>query len=365
MKNQGPQATPELSASLRTQSVQLVSRYALWILGFVVILEFIVEVGLYHKSVFIMDSGSFRLRLSFILQILAWLVGRSKGPKLQAFLILAGLYYCYLIFPIFDIGSDATANAPEHYFLLPIMMLILGLLPLLMYDLNMDRTTLIGWQAVFISTFIIAFAVVVDRLAEGPEAYLAEMAKQNYKAGLGFFGCYVFVQVMIIQYKRAQYSFQNQIQVVHQVTQQNLLLMEKQNHRLKEQQQSLQHLQKEEGDTYRELEERVAERTEELEKQNKLFLEYNFMHSHVVKAPMARIKGLLQLLPLVETREERKEIESMMRKDFKEFNHAVDAIANVVLAQDDAILDEIRESAHSLYEEVEQKAPDKSNNHLS
>ncbi|MBY0424144.1 MAG: tetratricopeptide repeat protein, partial [Cytophagales bacterium] len=46
------------------------------------------------------------------------------------------------------------------------------------------------------------------------------------------------------------------------------------------------------------LEEKVAHRTRELEEQNKKLLDYNFMNSHVLRSPVARLKGLFNLIEM-------------------------------------------------------------------
>lgn len=46
------------------------------------------------------------------------------------------------------------------------------------------------------------------------------------------------------------------------------------------------------------LEEAVRQRTAELEKQNRQLTEYAFINSHLLRAPLARVLGLLQLIQL-------------------------------------------------------------------
>jgi PAS domain S-box-containing protein len=65
--------------------------------------------------------------------------------------------------------------------------------------------------------------------------------------------------------------------------------IEKQNHKLKEQR-------KENIRINNNLEQRVAERTEQLEKQNKQLTEYAFINAHLLRAPVCNILGLVDLL---------------------------------------------------------------------
>jgi len=55
------------------------------------------------------------------------------------------------------------------------------------------------------------------------------------------------------------------------------------------------------------LEERVYERTEELEHQNKQLAEYAFINSHLLRAPLASILGVIDLLSRTELTKEQKE----------------------------------------------------------
>lgn len=52
------------------------------------------------------------------------------------------------------------------------------------------------------------------------------------------------------------------------------------------------------------LEERVHDRTKELEKQNELLIEYSFINSHLLRGPICTIKGLVSLLEMAELKNE-------------------------------------------------------------
>ena len=76
-----------------------------------------------------------------------------------------------------------------------------------------------------------------------------------------------------------------------------------------------------------ELEKRVFDRTKDLEEQNKRLTEYAFMHAHVLRAPISRIRGLMHLLPLTKDESEEKKIRLMLTESMTELEEAVRTIS--------------------------------------
>lgn len=73
--------------------------------------------------------------------------------------------------------------------------------------------------------------------------------------------------------------------------------------------------------TNNELEARV--RTMELLEQNLRLTEYAFFHAHVLRAPVSRIRGLLNLLNLPIDVEEEKKIRDMLAQSMKELDDTI------------------------------------------
>ena len=86
--------------------------------------------------------------------------------------------------------------------------------------------------------------------------------------------------------------------------------------------------------TNNELEARVRERTMELLEQNTRLMEYAFFHSHVLRAPVSRIRGLLNLMNLPIDSEEQKGIREMLSKTVNELDDTIHQMNDKLKATD-------------------------------
>jgi light-regulated signal transduction histidine kinase (bacteriophytochrome) len=92
--------------------------------------------------------------------------------------------------------------------------------------------------------------------------------------------------------------------------------IEKQNEKLKEQRKEIIRINNS-------LEERVKERTEQLEKQNQQLLEYAFINAHLLRAPVCNILGLIDLLKNHDFDTEQMEIIQFLDNSTKELDEMV------------------------------------------
>ncbi len=84
------------------------------------------------------------------------------------------------------------------------------------------------------------------------------------------------------------------------------------------------------------LESRVRERTLELMEQNSKLTDYAFFHAHVLRAPVSRIRGLLNLMNLPISQEEEIMVREMLTQTMKELDDTIhvmnDKLQNVNVA---------------------------------
>jgi signal transduction histidine kinase len=107
-------------------------------------------------------------------------------------------------------------------------------------------------------------------------------------------------------------------------------LIDKQNQELNEQRQKLR-------DQNIELEKRVALRTLSLQEQNQKLTEYAFMHAHVLRAPISRIRGLINLLRHTNDPDEDLRVRNLMEKSMHELDEATRSITDKLESQDEAV----------------------------
>lgn len=84
--------------------------------------------------------------------------------------------------------------------------------------------------------------------------------------------------------------------------------------------------------TNEQLEEAVKKRTEELETQNKQLTEYAFINSHLLRAPLARLLGLSQLVSLEVSSVKDRELITALQHSAKELDEIVRKITEILYA---------------------------------
>jgi signal transduction histidine kinase len=77
-----------------------------------------------------------------------------------------------------------------------------------------------------------------------------------------------------------------------------------------------------------ELENRVSERTRELVERNEKLTEYAFMNAHLLRSPVSRIKGLINLFGITKEKEEKERVQLLLTETAEELDHVVHTISD-------------------------------------
>jgi signal transduction histidine kinase len=118
-----------------------------------------------------------------------------------------------------------------------------------------------------------------------------------------------FFNLTILYVIRLNYRFYSDLQVRNNT-------VSLQNKRLEEQQRELENL-------MQKLEEKVLIRTLALKEQNERLTEYAFFNSHILRAPVSRIRGLVNLLGLTIDKEEENKIRGLLSDCMNELDQAI------------------------------------------
>ncbi|MDD1442052.1 hypothetical protein MEO93_17150 [Dolichospermum sp. ST_sed3] len=118
-----------------------------------------------------------------------------------------------------------------------------------------------------------------------------------------------FFNLTILYVIRLNYRFYSDLQVRNNT-------VSLQNERLEEQQRELENL-------MQKLEEKVLTRTLALKEQNVRLTEYAFFNSHILRAPVSRIRGLVNLLGLAIDKEEENKIRRLLSDSMNELDQAI------------------------------------------
>lgn len=77
-----------------------------------------------------------------------------------------------------------------------------------------------------------------------------------------------------------------------------------------------------------ELEDRVSERTRELVERNERLTEYTFMNAHLLRSPVSRIKGLINLFGITKEAKEKEQVQSLLSATADELDTVIHTISD-------------------------------------
>ena len=240
------------------------------------------------------------------------------------FLLRRGVETKYLItgniIGLLSIFQFMLVLNPKHYY---VLIYWIGLIPLLVVSIVKPKAAKI-WGIVFL-LFMSLNGVYV--LINFPAYDITLFPKKFLTAGF-IFWLITFSIVFIINY----------------IQEKNKEILAERNHELSELKEEIEN-KNEELNTQNEeiskindeltqlnenLEVRIKERTRDLEKRNEQLTEYAFINAHLLRAPVARVIGLLNLLDKTKIKAKRMEIAEHMKKAGKDLEEVVSHITETL-----------------------------------
>jgi signal transduction histidine kinase len=235
---------------------------------------------------------------------------------------------------------------------------------------NMVDFLVVGWfvgliQLVYIPSFIFILGLVCNYVASRGfhKAYRMLFIPIGYLLTLPIYGfqietslpdillhlslAYALVHFISIAY--ISYKFSKNIQIINRkvTNQQKEIVI---------QSEELQSLNESLKALNNHLEDKVMERTKELQLKNEKLAEYTFINGHQLRAPVATMLGLCNLLDYTEEINDRETIIKMLKDEVKILNITIKEI-RLKLETDQAINDKVKEveTEHSQFEKLQLK----------
>ena len=209
---------------------------------------------------------------------------------------------------------------PKNYY---ILIYWIGLIPLLVISLVKPKAAKI-WGIVFLLFMVINGAYISINFP----SYETTLYPKKYLTAGFVFWMITFSIVFIINYiqeknKALLTSSNNELSGLKQQ-------IEKKNEELNTQNQKINRINEELRKLNDHLESRIAERTSDLEQRNSQLTEYAFINSHLLRAPVARVIGLLNLIDKTEGIEKREEILKHLNQAGVDLEKIVSKISNAL-----------------------------------
>jgi signal transduction histidine kinase len=199
----------------------------------------------------------------------------------------------------------------------------LGISPLLVAVLMNIRDTIFWTILIFI--LIIVNGVYLSSITD---AYTITLYPARFMFGGLIFSVMVATSALLFSYTK----YKSHKHVISQNTILTSLAkeIEHQHKQLKDQHEEISTINTKLEEYNQHLEERVHERTIELEAKNRGLTEYAFINSHLLRGPLSRILGLLHLLRMSEITSEEKEIIGHLYSASKELDEVVARINKAI-----------------------------------
>jgi signal transduction histidine kinase len=266
---------------------------------------------------------SLRTFLPFSLILLALLclaLNSFRFYLMSRALFLISLTYLVSILPIVYYGPK-TSTYLTHPFLLVLTSPLIHLL----FSQRKDRYILLTFLTLsfLFTVFSIDFLLVWDT-AENPKlpfSYSATTMRINFVLW------WTFLNILMGYIQRTSGRFYDSLQVQKELITRQRMELQLRNEELSLANRELTALNERVHHSNEVLEHRVDERTVELTERNKTLSEYAFMNAHMLRSPVSRIKGLIQLFSLTNDEVEKRKVQEILIQSAEELDNVVHTIS--------------------------------------
>lgn len=268
------------------------------------------------------------IRLAVIVGILGlnYLLRARLSSRALALLLIMAYYLGFIVYPLLPI----PVRLVENFFLLYMLLLVVSLLPYLVFHIVKDRTFMIGMGVFIFISAAIGTGYMLERMAPEDQQQLLTYLDENPMVWLTYMACMGFLQFVLYRYRRHNYLLRWRLYEASASLDARIGEIQRSSQELINQQELLIDLQLELSDLQQNLESTIQERTEGLRSRQKMMIHYGFMNSHLLRAPIARLMGLLQVLHLDLPDSEKEELGHLVIA-------SIDEIDNVSVTINDAL----------------------------
>lgn len=333
---------PELDSNSRLrETIFEVNRLTIWILTFVV-LFYIVNTVFILKMEF--DYGFYRLLLLMLSQVVGLKLLLGKNYRFLAFFNISIFYVLFFLYPFLDISRRFEENV-----YLPLVLMIFSMtLPILFYSTKKDLPMIIFWSALTFIT-VIGNLFFQHSIATQEELKFFILFERHPMTLVGFMFAILFLLILFYNYRKYTNDQHNQILVLNEKLNVKLLEIFEKGNEKETQNEELQSIQEELLTINEELEKKVEIRASELRAKQKEIVRYAFMNSHILRAPIARIKGLINLAENLTSATEKANVIDLIKQSINELDETSHSINEVIKDKKNDDLYVIEQKVEQLY----------------
>lgn len=336
---------PELdSDSQLKETIHNVNKVLIWLLS-VVLGFYLINSSLIQKTT--LDNGFFRLLLLFIVQILCLTVFKEYRYKTLATINMVAFYVCFFIYPFLNISRRFEENI-----YMPLVLLIFGLtLPSIFYNTKKDKPIIIIWVLLTLVTTIVNL-IYQYYIADETQLLFFVIFQEHPMSIFGLLAAAIFLMILFYNYRRYNTEQHEMILELNSSLNEKLLKVFEMNNEKEMQNEELRSIQEELLTIKEELERKVEMRSEELRLKQRKIIHYGFMNSHILRAPIARIKGLISIMENIEKQSDKVEIFNLIKRSINDLDNSSKSVNSLVAEVDEIQLKEMEEKVKQLYGDI-------------
>ncbi len=235
--------------------------------------------------------------------------------------ILFALVATFLI-SIFPVVSRAFS--PSSYFMHPVYLLCYSPVFHLLFSREKEKVTLYVFltfsflMTVFSSDFLLAF--------DKSDPPVVPLVRSVTILKMTFGMLWIFVNTVIAYALKTNSDFYTILEEQRDLVGKQRSMLQSRNEELSNANNELLNLNKRVFELNEVLEQRVSERTQELTNRNKILSDYAHMNAHLLRTPVTRIMGLIELLRITEDPEEKKKVQEILMTSAEDLDTVVRSI---------------------------------------
>jgi signal transduction histidine kinase len=245
--------------------------------------------------------------------------------KFHFFLISRILFLLSWTFIISVLSTITRGPTPNSYFFHPVYIILFSPIIHLLFSRPRDRYVLLCFLLMSVASvfFSVDFLMAFDHSANpGP---LNVRSLNNFR--IIFTTLWLILNLLMAYVLKTNWDFILEMRQQKEVIALQRKQLQVQNEELSSANDKLTFLNEQVHLLNEVLEKRVEERTQELTDRNKILSDYAFMNAHLLRTPVSRIKGLINLFQISEDPQEKKIIEESLLNSAEELDQVVHSIS--------------------------------------
>lgn len=294
-------------------------------------------------------EGSLRQLTLLVLGIISIILVFNNQKTSAAYIASTAPVISFFILPLF-----IKVDHEEMYYLNSLILPASTIIPLLVFSIKQNfNTVLYLCLFIFVSNLSTEYIILLTKFSGSSHFYqfytshviLFSLAKSV----IWSFYCYLLIHL----FKKNELYEESIINKNYLLEQSNSLI-DKQKSEITTQHDQLKKTHDALNAMHLSLEKIVDQRTKEIEHKNQKLVEYAYINSHILRAPLARIQGLINLIETSTDENSTKEYLTHLKSTTGELDSIVTSITQILNNEDQKKLSQIQERVRTLYKEFDE-----------